>query len=253
MSDTSRLVFDFKELPSLGRVGAFRLLNSIVGIRAFVTGRESFLGRAGPEGSACTAEMLTAKLNIDGISYPQQVHGDEVLLVNAPGLAGEADGLVTDRKGLALMGASADCPLILAADRAGSAVGMAHASWRGTVKSIAARLIESLAENFSISPEELVACICPSAGPCCYEVGPDVVAAAMAGIGPGAKKFFIEKGGRVFFDLWSANVDQLIQAGLAAENVCVAGICTICRSDLYPSYRVEGASAGRFYAVISLR
>ncbi len=253
MSDTSRRVFDFEEIPSLGRVGTFGLLNSIVGIRVFVTGRESYIGMAGFEGSAEAAETLAAKLNLDGISYAHQVHGDDVLAVNGPGLAGEADGLVTARKGLALMGASADCPLILAADRSGRAVGMAHASWRGTVKSIAAGLIDSLAENFSISPDELVACVCPSAGPCCYEVGPDVVAAAVAGIGPGAQKFFIERGGRVFFDLWSANVDQLIQAGLVAENVCVAGICTICRSDLYPSYRVEAESAGRFYAVISLR
>ncbi len=251
MSDIGRSVFEFQSLGPLGRVGTFAPLDEITGITAFVTGKESFIGTAGIEGTASAAETLAAKASFDGISYARQVHSGDVLVVNEPGLAGEADGLVTGRKGLAMMGASADCPLILAADRSGRAVGMAHASWRGTVKSIATRLVESLAVNFSISPEEIVACICPSAGPCCYEVGTDVLTASLADIGLHTQDFFTEKDGKLFFDLWAANVDQLIRAGLSPENVCLAGVCTICRNDLYPSHRAEAGAAGRFYAVIS--
>ena len=149
------------------------------------------------------------------------------------------------------MGFSADCPLILAADPSGPAVGMAHASWRGTVKGIAARLIEAMGAEFGTDPAGAVACIGPAAGPCCYEVGPEVRRAADRALGPMAGRFFREGGGgRYLFDLWAANRDQLLRAGLADCNVHTAGICTICRNDLFPSYRVEGDAAGRFVAVI---
>jgi copper oxidase (laccase) domain-containing protein len=57
--------------------------------------------------------------------------------------------------------------------------------------------------------------------------------------------------GRFTFDLWQANVDELILAGVPAGQIHLAGVCTICRADLFASYRVEGDRAGRFCAVIA--
>jgi hypothetical protein len=185
------------------------------------------------------------------VAYLRQVHGGTVLEARAGGLAGDGDALVTDVPSLGLMGVSADCPIILAADRGGTAIGMAHASWRGTVRLIAERLVAELVARYGVSPSDVVACIGPSAGPDRYEVGQDVVDAARAGIGPRADGFFIRRQGRTYFDLWSANRDQLMAAGVPPDSVHVAGICTIARNDLFPSYRVEGARAGRFAAVIS--
>jgi YfiH family protein len=164
---------------------------------------------------------------------------------------GCGDGLVTAEPGRGLMGRSADCPIILAVDVSSGAVGMAHASWRGTVGRIASRLVLHMAAAFDANPAATVACICPSAGPCCYEVGGEVLAAATDGIGPHAGEFFEHRGGKLWFDLWSANADELSRAGLRGRNIHVAGICTICRNDLFPSYRVEGIASGRFAAVIA--
>jgi len=158
---------------------------------------------------------------------------------------------VTDRAGLGLAGFAADCPLVLAADATTGAVGLAHASWRGTVGRIASRLIERLAEAFGGAPGDVTACICPSAGPCCYEVGDDVVRAAHAGIGPHAGAFFRQRGGRTYFDLWAANADQLRRAGVPSGQIHIAGVCTICHRDVFCSYRAEGPAAGRFLAVIA--
>jgi copper oxidase (laccase) domain-containing protein len=99
-------------------------------------------------------------------------------------------------------------------------------------------------------------------------VGPDVLAAARETLGPGAERFFhrrtpemwVSQGldpayglrdGKMYFDLWQANRAQLLEAGLSEENIHVAGVCTMTRNDLFPSYRLEGASAGRFAAVIA--
>jgi YfiH family protein len=113
--------------------------------------------------------------------------------VNDPIFAGEADGLVTRQSGLGLVTRSADCPLILAADGEAGVVGTAHASWRSTVQQIAAELIRQMTAA-GAAAEHIVACICPSAGPCCYQVGPEVLQAALEGIGPHAREFFRQCG-----------------------------------------------------------
>ena len=140
------------------------------------------------------AQAIAGHVGLPQAAWIEQIHSDIVLPVTAGGFAGQGDGLVTATPGVALVGRSADCPLILLADVEAGVVGMAHASWRGTVQLIARRMVEA-AVQLGGRPERMVACICPSAGPCCYEVGPDVLAAAVAGIGPEAERFFAPENG----------------------------------------------------------
>ena len=56
--------------------------------------------------------------------------------------------------------------------------------------------------------------------------------------------------GRPHFDLWGANRDQLERAGVPVASIHVAGLCTKCRPDIFHSYRVAGAAAGRMVAAI---
>lgn len=248
--------FAIATLPNGWQVGRFPALageGGFAGLAHVVTTRVGLdAGVARSDRSAAAAQVADA-MGLEGVAFCHQVHGPAVVRVDAAGLAGDGDALLTGRPGLGVMGFSADCPLVLVADPAGPAVGVAHASWRSTVQRITARLIEAMAGQLGAPPERLVACVCPSAGPCCYEVGGEVVQAAVDALGLGAERFFRERaggGGKFLFDLWAANRDQLIRAGVRKQNVHVAGVCTICRNDLFPSYRVEGPSAGRFVAVI---
>ena len=88
--------------------------------------------------------------------------------------------------------------------------------------------------DLGCDPGDLVACICPSAGPCCYEVGEEVRAAALQGIGPHATSFFrlaepaeqrrgtsdtaVCRAERLHFDLWRANACALARAGLRGRS-----------------------------------
>ena len=245
--------FHFEDRPNGWRVGLFDALARLGSVVHAVTTRRGPAVSAKPGEADPAVGELARALGLGGTAYCRQVHGSAVLAVRAAGAAGRADALITDEPALGLMGLSADCPLILLADPAGGAVGMAHASWRGTTSRIAAKLVAAMAERYGTEARRAVACICPSAGPCCYEVGPDVIEAAERGMGVDSGRFFPVRDGKTCFDLWSANVCQLVGAGLAASNVHVAGVCTICRNDLFPSYRVEGAAAGRFAAVIARR
>ncbi len=237
-------------LPGGWEAGQFAPMANMAGLVHAVTtkhGLDVQLAATDPSGAAC---QVASAMGFDGVAFCRQVHGDMLYHVESPGIAGDGDGLVTDTPGLGVMCFSADCPIVLVADSATSAVGVAHASWRSTVKQVTRRLVDRLRDEFGCGPENLVAGVCPSAGPCCYEVGPEVVDVAVRELGLMAERFFRASGDRFIFDLWAANREQLLAAGVRRENIHTAGVCTICHNDTYPSYRSEKGTAGRFVAVI---
>ncbi len=185
-------------------------------------------------------------------AWLRQVHGATALLCDNPGLVGEADALYTGQPGLVLVGQSADCPLILVAEKQGHGVGFAHASWRSTAAGVTSNLIKGMMRDLHCHAKDLVACVCPSAGPECYEVGPEVRDQTVAQLGPHARTFFAAQNDRLLFDLWQANTHALVQCGLLPDHIHIAGVCTLCRNDQFPSYRKEGDQAGRFVGAIAL-
>lgn len=199
----------------------------------------------------CVEEFVRAAGLKEG-AWARQVHGGRVLEVTESGFAGEADALWSDQPGLGVVGRGADCPLVMAGGTRpdeSRVWGFAHASWRSTVQGITTGLILALTDA-GVDPAGLRAVICPSAGPCCYEVGDEVRQEALKSLGPGSAWFFLEKSGRLSFDLWAANIAQLTGAGVAESNIFNVQHCTICGGDLYPSHRRDGDGAGRFAAVI---
>ena len=77
--------------------------------------------------------------------------------------------------------------------------------------------------------------------------------AALAGLGSRVASCFFRREGSLYFDLWRANTEQLLEAGIPAGRIQLAGLCTICNSERFPSYRREGDQAGRFAAIIGYR
>ena len=245
--------FHFENLPNGWRVGRFAVLAELDSTVHAVTTRGQPSFSPSPDADAELTTELAEALQLDQIATCRQIHGNEVLHVESGGVAGDADALVTNVRSCGLMGRSADCPLILASDQVSGAVGMAHASWRGTVGQIGSQLAANMAGRFNARLDRTIACICPSAGPCCYEVRQDVVEAAASRMGQFSELFFETRDGKTYFDMWSAIAHDLARSGLSPENIHVAGVCTICNNDLFPSVRAEGRGAGRFAAVIAQR
>jgi len=249
--DRASIAFSFTSLPNGWQVGRFEALGQLAGtVHAVTTRNGPEFTASAPAAANDDCRRLADALGLWELAYCEQVHGVEIARAAGGGPAGQCDGLMTSTPGRGVMAFSADCPLILAADVTGKAVAVAHASWRGTVKRIATRLIEGMSGEYGVVPADVIACIGPAVGPCCYEVGSDVQRAAVRGIGLHAERFCDNRDGKRYFDLWAANRDELIRAGVAAENVHTARLCTVCHNDLFPSYRVEGEAAPRFVAVI---
>jgi YfiH family protein len=193
----------------------------------------------------------------DHILLVSQVHRADVAVarrnrVNA-WVRPEADVMVSDDPSSAIGVRVADCAPVLLADRRTHAVAAVHAGWRGTVQRAATAAVEALQKEFGSNPPDLIAAIGPCLGPCCGEVGDEVVQAFRdAGHDSTAIARWFSAGpsGRSHVDLWRANADQLEAAGVLPEQIHVAGLCTKTYSDVLHSHRVMGSAAGRMVGVI---
>ena len=176
------------------------------------------------------------------VAFPTQVHSAHVAHVLAPGAHDSCDALVTSRPEIALAVTVADCvPVLLFDPRTGSK-GAVHAGWRGSAVAITRRTVDELHRLFDVEPADLIAFIGHAAGPCCYEVGPEVA-------GRFREEVRSVRDGRVYVDLKEENRRQLIEAGLRTDRVEVNGRCTICDNALH-SHRRDGQKSGRMIAVI---
>lgn len=197
----------------------------------------------------------------EGLTAPQQVHRSEVLRIEDGDIGrgrdgrGSAvplvDGLITERPNVPLILLSADCPLVCAYDPDRPAIGAVHASWQGTMARAGENLVYQMHRALGSDPGRLLTAITPSAGPCCYEVGPEVRRVARSRL-DGADSYFAPRHDRFMFDLWSANRQQLIAAGVSPDRIEVAGLCSICDRRFW-SHRRDGPDAGRSALFVALR
>ena len=187
----------------------------------------------------------------------RQVHGREVVRVVREMAGGsdlpDCDALVTDEPGVLLMLKFADCVPITLWDPVRKVVGLAHAGWRGTILGTPGATVTFMVEHFRSRPSDILAGIGPSIGSCCYQVGPEVAKLAdqvFAGTGVVQRDSDTD----VRFDLWRANSETLMRAGVPEESISLAGICTRCHSELFFSHRAAGGQlAGRFGVVAGIR
>jgi purine-nucleoside/S-methyl-5'-thioadenosine phosphorylase / adenosine deaminase len=181
----------------------------------------------------------------------KHVHGTNVLRVGEPlPEPAEFDGLVTDRPGDILGAFAADCIPLLFADPVARVAGAAHAGWRGTVAGIGRRVVERMGELGS-RPQDVRVALGPSIGPCCFEVGPEVVEQFTAAF-PGVDDLVVRGPRRDHIDLRRAMRAVLEAAGVRAEHIDAAPPCTRCDPRFF-SYRRDGFEGGVHMAFIGLR
>lgn len=195
------------------------------------------------------AFLARSAVAADKLVVLRQCHGDRIWPVgpeeagqgarNRESALGDGDGLITNTPGIPLGINIADCvPLLLCG---GGAVAAVHAGRVGTELGIARRAVSALQSTYEVEPSSLFALIGPSAGPCCYQVGPDILEKAQS-LGLSVVGDHL--------DLWASNRRQLIEAGVPASQIQVTGHCTLCNPGFF-SYRARG-TAERNMAVIML-
>lgn len=193
-----------------------------------------------------------AGFDIAQLQVTKHVHGTKVWRVGEPlPEPPEFDGLVCDRPGPVLGAFAADCVPILFADPVGRVCGAAHAGWRGVLGGVAPAVIERMRECGSHAADIRVA-LGPSIGPCCFEVGAEVVTAFRDRMGelPG---LVVAGPHKDHLDLRVALVWSLAQAGVLPAHVDAEPLCTKCNPRRYFSYRRDGLEGGVHMGFIGLR
>jgi len=181
----------------------------------------------------------------------EQVHGTRVVQAQRKGESHQADAVFTSEPDLACCVLTADCLPVFLAARAGNAVAVAHAGWRG----LAAGVLENTVARFPASEEQLIAWLGPAIGPCHFQVGEEV-REAFLDLADGRSKTALEhcfvadsKPGKYLADLYRLATVKLTNLGV---DVSGGGFCTYCESERFYSYRRQ-QNTGRMASLIYLK
>lgn len=195
----------------------------------------------------------------DDFAVTRQVHGTGVRVVGEGDrhIIGtergyDADGLVTNIKGLPLMIYIADCVPVLLYDKQAQVIAAVHCGWKSSVADILGVAVGKM-QALGAKAENISAAIGASIGKCCFECDDDVPEAVSGYLGGDTEGLFEPRsGGKTHVDLRGANMRRLLQLGLRAENIDVSGECTVCLPGKYWSHRATGGVRGSMAAAIML-
>ncbi|MGF7144052.1 hypothetical protein HNQ56_002482 [Anaerotaenia torta] len=203
-------------------------------------------------------------VDIGSLVLSQQVHKTNIRLVTGedrgkgvlrPRGYAEIDGLITQEPNVTLVTKYADCVPLYFVDVNRRSIGLSHSGWRGTVAEIGRITAEEMHKHFGSRLEDIIAVIGPSICHDCFEIGVEV-AAEFERVFPGAYDTGIltprSEAGKFSCDLWEANRQILLLAGLSEENIHTSRVCTCCNEDLLFSHRKtmgQRGSLGAFLAI----
>jgi YfiH family protein len=169
----------------------------------------------------------------------------------------DADIIVSNDPAIVLAIQTADCVPLLIADRRSGAVAAAHAGWRGLAARVPSVAAGSLGDAFGSRPADLIVAVGPSISAARYEVGIDVRAQfERAGFSRDQLARWFLPGTRAShwqFDGWASARDQLMAAGVPADQIHSSDFCTAREKELLCSYRRDGQGAGRIAGAIRAR
>lgn len=175
-----------------------------------------------------------------------QVHGDNIEYCDGTNgnenfygrVFPETDGLITDKKDIALVIKFADCTPILLFDPVKKVQVAIHSGWRSTVKRISQKGIEKMIREFGSNVEDIYAYLGPSIDMANYEVDMDVYSAFRDF--RNRDQFFQIKGNKFILSMIDANLQLLLKSGIRSENIEVSRVSTFEDESLSSARRDKG-------------
>lgn len=161
------------------------------------------------------------------------------------------DGLITNEPGIVLTTIYADCIPLFFADPVKKAVGVSHSGWKGTVGKMGLRTVRAMTEAFGTDPRDLRVVIAPGICKDCYEISRDV-AEQFLKAGFDSRVLEQKSDEKYQLDLWEANREVLLEAGVLPDHIEVTDICTCCNSKALFSHRASHGKRGNLAAMIAI-
>lgn len=197
--------------------------------------------------------------------FSDQVHNTNIHVIKRKEDAGkgiikesdikETDGLVTNLTDIPIMTFYADCVPIYFYDKEKKVIGLAHSGWKGTVKNIAKKMVDTMKAEYGSLSSDIVCAIGPSICRKCYEVD-DIVMDRIRECFTEEEidKISDNKGdGKYQLDLHMACKINLLNAGVLPENIAMPDLCTSCNKNILYSHRASRGMRGNLAAVMMLK
>ena len=167
----------------------------------------------------------------------------------------DVDGMITNVPGLVLATFYADCVPLYFADPVHKAVGLSHSGWRGTAAGIGAVTVKELQKHYGTRPEDIYAAIGPSICQDCYEVSEDVILEFQKTFSRELWKdiFYRKENGKYQLNLWEANRQILLGAGILSEHISMPNLCTCCNPEFLYSHRASQGKRGNLGAFLGIK
>jgi polyphenol oxidase len=204
-------------------------------------------------------KIIIRKMGLKPFVFLNQVHKDSIKVLKKDEIdlskkklsnieTFTADGIITDIKNVSLVIQVADCQAVMLYDHKKKVIANIHSGWRGSVKNIIGKTLDKMILKFGCRPENIMAGISPSLGPCCSEFinYKDEIPRNLW-----KYKSKNQSKNKDNFNFWKISLDQLLKKGVKKEHIENMEICTKCNTQEFYSFRGE-KTTGRFACVISM-
>ena len=179
-----------------------------------------------------------------------QVHGDDIVhATTGSWFERQADAVITAERDLLLVVSVADCCPLLFYDPVQNVVAAAHCGWRGTVRRLAAKVVQSMCEDYGSELKDIRVAIGMAIQQYNYQVGGEVWQAFVGADFP-SRLAYLDDEGRYRLDIVGGNVWALEQTGLPPNNIWNSQHCTYAQAERFFSYRRDKGKTGRHWALI---
>ena len=213
-----------------------------------------------PEHVKRNCELMAQALGVkaEDFTYTHQTHTTNVAVVRAEDKGKhfpETDGLVTNVPGICLVTFYADCVPLYFVDPVKRVIGLSHSGWRGTVGKMGKVTVELMEREYGCSPGDILAAVGPSICQDCYEVSEDVIERFRDAFAEELHSgiFYKKENGKYQLNLWEANRQILLEAGISGEHMAVTNLCTHCNPEILFSHRATGNRRGNLSAFLALK
>lgn len=215
--------------------------------------RENFRRIGSAMGILCEDMVFTHQTHT--INVRVVTEADRGCGIVKPRTYSDVDGLVTDIPGICLVTFYADCVPLYFVDPVKKVIGLSHSGWRGTVGKIGKVTVETMCREFKSRPEDILAAVGPSICQDCYEVSEDVILEFQKTFSRELWKdiFYRKENGKYQLNLWEANRQILLGAGILPEHISMPNLCTCCNPEFLYSHRASQGKRGNLGAFLGIK
>lgn len=186
-------------------------------------------------------------ISFQNIVTLEQIHSTNIEVINETDIKKtfinieDTDAVITQSRHIIAIVRNADCVPIIYLDKKIGLLGISHQGWRGSLKNMAAKMVQKM-QSLGSRKENIIVALGPAINDCCYDVDEDRFYAFREEFDKFTNQIFHLSKGKRYLNLTRLNYLELMDAGVKKENIDYSPFCTKCNWRYFFSRRRSGNS-----------